>query len=195
MFIDYLTLVMINLVAGTALLAYFVATELKPNKGLVAGFGIVGLLGTILGLHMTLTWPLPGSYNIIFGESTTLFGVVFLGAALALAFEWNLYPVTLYAFFAGLYAVVAGWQIIVQGLTRHPVPSGLGFILAGLGGIVSPLALRWKDNKVFKIVAVVVLVVTILLWAYTWYGALAGHMQSFAKWVPDAMLLRQGGGQ
>ncbi len=195
MFIDYLTLVMINLIAGTALLAYFVATGLKANKGLVPAFGMVGLVGLILGLHMTFTWPFPGSYNIIFGESTVLFGIVFLGAALALAKEWNLYPVTLYAFFSGLYAVVAGWQIIAQGLTRHPVPSGVGFILAGLGGVISPLALKWKDNKAFRYIAVAVLILTALLWAYTWYGSLTGHIQSFAKWVPDAMLMRQAGGQ
>ncbi len=187
MFIDYLTLIMINLVAGTALLAYFVATGLKPNKAVAVGFGMVGLLGTVLGLHLTFNWPLPGSYNILFGESTTLFGIVFLGAALALAKEWDLYPITLYAFFAGLYAVVAGYQIIAQGLTKHPVPSGIGFILAGLGGVLSPLALKWKDNKTFRMVALVVLVVTILLWGYTWYGALGGHIASFAKWAPPTM--------
>lgn len=195
MFIDYLTLIMVNLVAGTALLAYFVWTGLKPNKGLVAGFGMVGLVALVTGLHLSFTWPLPGSYNIIFGESTVLFGIVFLGAALALAYEWNLYPVTLYALFAGLYAVIAGWQIIAQGLTRHPVPSGVGFILAGLGGILSPFALRLKDNKTFRLIAVAVLVITALLWAYSWYGSLTGHIQSFSKWVPDAMLLRQAGGQ
>lgn len=191
MFVDYLTLIMVNLIAGTALLAYFVWTGLKPNKGLVAGFGMVGLLGTVLGLHLTLNWPLPGSYNIIFGESTVLFGVVFLGAALALAKEWDLYPVTLYAFFAGLYALIAGWQIMAQGLTKHPTMSGLGFILAGLGGLLSPFALKLKDNKTFRMIAVAVLVVVALLWAFTWYGSLTGHIGSFSKWVPDAMMMRQ----
>lgn len=191
MFVDYLTLIMVNLVAGTALLAYFVWTGLKPNKGLVAGFGIVGLLALVLGLHLTFTWPLPGSYNIIYGEATSLFGVVFLGAALALAKEWDLYPVALYAFFAGLYAVISGWQIIAQGLTKHPIPSGIGFILAGLGGLFAPVALKFKDNKTFRLIAVIVLLAIVLLWGYTWYGSLTAHIQSFSNWVPDSMLLRQ----
>lgn len=192
MFVDYLTLIMVNLIAGTALLAYFVFTGLKPNKGLVAGFGIVGLIALVVGLHLTFTWPLPGSYNIIYGEATTLFGAVFLGAALALAKEWDLYPVTLYAFFAGIYAVIAGWQIIAQGLTKAPIPSGLGFILAGLGGVFSPIALKFKENKLLRWIAIAVLLATIVLWGVTWYVSLSSHIQSFSKWVPDSMLLRQG---
>ena len=187
MFIDYLTLIMINLVAGTALLAYFIATQLKPNKSVAAGFGMVGLLATILGLHVTLSWPLPGSYNILFGEATTLFGIVFLGAALALAAGWDLYPVTLYAFFAGLYAVFAGYLIIAHSMTKDPVLSGIGFILAGLGGVVSPIALRLKDNKTFRLVVLVVLIVTLLLWGTVFFNALGDHVQSFAKWLPATM--------
>lgn len=194
MFVNYLTLIMINLVAGMALLAYFVATGLKPNKGLASGFGIVGLMGLLLGLYMIFNWPLPGSYNIVFGESTVLFGIVFLGAALSLAKEWDLYPVTLYGFFAGLYGVVAGVQIIAQGLTREPVASGIGFILAGLSGVLAPLALKWKENKALKYIGLALLILTLLFWAYTWYGTLAGHIHDYTKWVPDTLLMRQAGG-
>ena len=31
-------------------------------------FGIVGLLLGATGLHLVLTWPLPGAYNIVMGE-------------------------------------------------------------------------------------------------------------------------------
>lgn len=48
-------------------------------------FGVLGLLLTATGLHMTLTWPLAsGGFafdNVIFGETSLAFGVLLLGAA------------------------------------------------------------------------------------------------------------------
>jgi putative membrane protein len=39
---------------------------------------------------MTFTWPIPGSFNIAFGETTALFGILFVGTSLTLAMGWEL---------------------------------------------------------------------------------------------------------
>lgn len=190
MFIDYLTLIMINLVAGTALLAYYIyaGMDAKDQRPYAAGFGVVGLLGIILGLALTFTWPLPGSYNIGYGEATTLFGAVFLGAAIALSQGWDLIPVAIYGFFAGVDAVIVGIRIISLGLTKEPILSGIGFIMAGLGGVLAaPLLSLLKKNKAFRLIAALVVLVTALLWAVTFYTSLWGHLASFANWVPATM--------
>ena len=190
MFIDYLTLIMINLVAGTALLAYYIyaGMDAKDQRPYAAGFGVVGLLGIILGLTLTFTWPLPGSYNIGYGEATTLFGAVFLGAAIALSQGWDLIPVAIYGFFAGVDAVIVGIRIISLGLTKEPILSGIGFIMAGLGGVLAaPLLSLLKKNKAFRLIAALVVLVTALLWAVTFYTSLWGHLASFANWVPPTM--------
>ncbi|MCJ7585973.1 MAG: DUF981 domain-containing protein [Anaerolineales bacterium] len=190
MFIDYLTLIMINLVAGTALLAYYIyaGMDAKDQRPYAAGFGVVGLLGIILGLTLTFTWPLPGSYNIGYGEATTLFGAVFLGAAIALSQGWDLIPVAIYGFFAGVDAVIVGIRIISLGLTKEPILSGIGFIMAGLGGVLAaPLLSLLKKNKAFRLIAALVVLVTALLWAVTFYTSLWGHLASFANWVPATM--------
>ncbi len=191
MFIDYLTLIMINLVAGTALLGYYILTGMdSPNqKAYAAGFGTVGLLGVILGLTLSFTWPLPGSYNIAYGEATTLFGAVFLATAVALAFGWDLIPVSVYAFFAGVDAVVVGIRILSLGLTKQPLISGVGFIAAGLGGVLAFPFLRWlRGNRMIRNLAAIVLFLTAILWAVTFYTSLWGHMQSFSTWVPPTMV-------
>ena len=190
MFVDYLTLIMINLVAGTALLAYYIyaGMDAKDQRPYAAGFGVVGLLGIILGLALTFTWPLPGSYNIGYGEATTLFGVVFLGAAIALSQGWDLIPVAIYGFFAGVGAVIVGIRIISLGLTKEPILSGIGFIMAGLGGVLpAPLLGLLKKNKTFRLIAALVVLVTALLLAVTFYTSLWGHLASFAKWMPATM--------
>ena len=51
------------------------------------GFGVVGVILSATGLHMTLTWPLAVDFpfdNIIFGEPSLAFGVLLVAAALYL---------------------------------------------------------------------------------------------------------------
>jgi putative membrane protein len=190
MFIDFLTVLMINLAAGIALLALFVYRGItaEDTRAYAAGFGVVGLIAFLGGGYMAITWPLPGSYNIAFGESTLLFGAVFLGTALALAKGWDLLPISVYAFFAGVYALVVGFRIISLGITKTPLISGLGFIGAGLGGITAgPLLTLVKKNQAIRVIAALFLLGVALFWAYTFYNALWGHLESFASWAPLTM--------
>lgn len=189
MFIDYLTLIMVDLLAGLGLLAYYLYTAPdRQDRSYAAGFGAVGLLGLILGLAMVFTWPLPGSYNIIFGEATTLFGLVFLAAALALGLGWDLRPVSVYAFFAGLYAILGGARIISLGLTKEPLLSGLAFILVGsVGLLAAPLARLLWTRPVLRRLAALGLLGMAVLWSVTFVSALWGHLESFQKWLPLTM--------
>lgn len=190
MFIDFLTLIMINLVAGFAILAYYVWKGLKAEdqRPYSAVFTLVGLLALIMGLRLAFSWPLPGSYNIGYGEATALFGIVFLGAGISLSQRWNLFPVALYAFFAGIYAVITGVRILSLGLTKEPLISAVGFILAGLCGVLAAFYLKWlKDYKIVRLLALLLILVTAVIWAVTFFGALWDHLESFGKWAPAAM--------
>lgn len=59
--------------------------------GWALAFGVLGLILTATGLHMTLTWPLAGQGfpfdNIVFGEPSLAFGVLMLAAAVYLWFR------------------------------------------------------------------------------------------------------------
>jgi putative membrane protein len=85
-------------------------------------------------------------------------------------------------------AVVVGVRIISLGLTKEPILSGIGFVLAGLGGVFAVPFLKWfKGNKVLRTLSAVVVLVTALVWAVTFYTSLWGHMASFSSWVPTTM--------
>jgi putative membrane protein len=190
MFIDYLTLIMLDLLAGLGLLAHYLYAGLDrgESRSYAAGFGAVGVLGLILGLGMVFTWPLPGSYNIVFGEATVLFSLAFLAAGVALGLGWDLRPVTVYAFFAGLYAVIGGARIISLGLTKEPLLSGLGFILAGLMGVLAAPAWRLLQTRaIFRRLAALALLAVAVLWGVTFYNALWGHLATFKDWLPLTM--------
>ena len=190
MFIDYLTVVMINLVAGSALLAYYLwrGIDEADQRPYAAAFFGVGLLSLVTGLNLSFNWPLPGSYNVGYGDTTTLFGIVFLSTALALWNGWNLVPVAIYAFFAGIDAIIVGLRIFSLQLTKEPLISAVGFILSGLGGVASaPFFLWFRNNRTVRLVGVLLLVVTAAIWGVTFYGSLWGHLASFSKWVPATM--------
>lgn len=141
------------------------------------------------GLHLSFTWPLPGSYNVGYGDTTTLFGVVFLATSIALWQGWDLVPVTVYAFFAGIDALIVGFRIWSLQLTKEPLMSAVGFILAGFSGLGAfPFFMWFRENKSVRWAVIAVLIVTAGLWAITFYGALWGHLESFGKWVPATML-------
>src|SRR5512138_974136 len=125
MFIDFLTLVMINLVAGTALLAFYLwrGIDEKDQRAYAAAFFGVGLISLVTGLQISFTWPLPGSYNVGYGDATTLFGVVFLATSIALFFGSSLIPVSIYAFFAAVESIIIGVRIFSLGMTKEPLIS------------------------------------------------------------------------
>ncbi len=190
MFIDFLTLVMINLVAGTVLLAYYLwrGIDEKDQRPYAAAFFGVGLVSLITGLQLSFTWPLPGSYNVGYGDATTLFGVVFLATSIALFFESSLIPISIYAFFAAIDALIVGIRIYSLQLTKEPLISAIGFILAGFSGLgVFPFLMWFRENKIVRWIGILLLLGTSLLWAITFYGSLWDHLASFAKWVPPTM--------
>jgi putative membrane protein len=190
MFIDYLTLIMINMVAGTVILAYYIwkGIDEKDQRPYAAAFGVVGLVGVITGLVLSFTWPLPGSYNVGYGDASTLFGTVFLGTALALSQGWDLIPMSIYAFFAGVDAVIVGIRIWTLNLGQEPLVAAIGFVLSGLGGVFSmPFLMYFKNNKLARYAAIAVLLLAAAIWAVTFYESLWAHMLSFAKWVPATM--------
>jgi putative membrane protein len=189
MFIDYITLMLINMVAGLFLLADYVYRGIDSDrqKNWVPGFGITGAIALTTGLHMTFTWPIGGSFNIAFGETTILFGILFMAAAIALSLGWDLLTIAIYAFFAGLAAIVIGVRIINLGMTRQPLMSGIGFILTGLSGVCAAPTLYLKTNRTWRLIGVAVLIIAALIWAFTGYLAFWNHLESFQKWVPAPM--------
>lgn len=189
MFVNYITLMLINMVAGLFLLAYFVYQGLGETnqKRWIPGFGMTGAIALSTGLHMIWNWPVSGSFNIAYGEMTVLFGILFITASISLAAGWDLFTVAIYAFFAGVASLLIGLRIINLGLTRQPILSGIGFILTGLAGICAAPALYLQANRTLRLVGAVVLIAAALIWALTGYMAYWGHLESYMKWVPSTM--------
>jgi len=186
MFINYISLMLINLASGLALLAGYVYFGLgKSNqKRWIPGFGVVGAIALVTGLNMTFTWPIPGSFNIAFGETNVLFGILFVGTSLTLAMGWELITLGIYGFFAGLVSLLIGFRIINLGLTQIPLLAGIGFILVGLGGIFSAPTLSLKATQLLRTIGGIVLIVAALIFAFIGLSAYWVHLANFSTWQP-----------
>jgi putative membrane protein len=177
MFIDYVTLMLINMAAGLATLAVFLWKYPDEGKEIWAlAFGISGLVAAVCGFAMVFTWPLPKPYNMPYGEMSVFLGMLFLAASWSLAKGWRLQALDVYAFFAGGAAVLLGIRIIDLSLTQSPVLSGTGFILTGLGGVFAGLVLRMHKIKWLRIIGSIVLLAAAAIWALTGYMAYWIHM-------------------
>ena len=188
-FIDYVTLLLINMTGGLFVLAHFLVKGLgaPDRRPWAPALAIPGVVGLVNGLHMTWTWPLPGAYNSAFGEMSVLLGILFLGAALSAGKNWSLAPVGTYAVFGGVASIILGVRFIDLGMTQTPLLSGIGFILTGLCGVLICPAFHWRANRTLRTSVAMVLVLAALIWAFTGYKAYWNHMERFSAWRPRTM--------
>ena len=189
MFIDYLTLMLVNMSAALALLGFFLLLGVQgaDARAWSAPFLITGLIAFVTGLHMILTWPLPGPYNTLFGETTVLLGAILLGIALSVGMGRSLPPLAVFIVVASLVAILLGCRIINLSLTASPAMSGLGFILAGIGGLLTAGAFLCASSRSLKIVGASVLFVTAALWLFVGLSAYWAHAKSLGNWQPTTM--------
>lgn len=177
--IDYVPLLLVNMVCALVVLAFFLWWGLgRADAGPWApAFGICGLVATVAGFAVTLTWPLPKPFNTAYGETSVLLGVLFLGTAWALTRGWSLLPLGIYAFFAGGTAILIGVRIIHVGLTPAPLVPGAGFILTGLGGVGAGLVLWKQEAKALRLAGALVMLAAAAIWALTAGRAYWGHIK------------------
>lgn len=189
MFIDYLGVMLVNMGAGLALLAHYLYMNppKTARKSWAAGFFAVGLLGLATSLPMVLTWPLPGGYNVAYGEPGLYLSIAFLAGAVTLIFEWEPYIPAMYGFFGAIYAIVLGIRLENLHLGAHPFVAMAGFVLTGLGGLLLLPAIHYRTQRTLTVVTAVILGIAAVMWLYTGYDAGWGHVLDFAKWLPPTM--------
>ena len=185
MFIDFLTLMLINMVVALVLLALFMGRYFeKDRKKIVPGFLLTGFIALVTGFHMIFTWPLPGAYNIIYGEMTVLLGGFFFAAGLSLVFGWELLTIGIYSFFAGAVAVLLGIRILNLNLTSEPLAAAGGFVLTGVTAILTLPALAVPKMKWIRWLVALVALVSAVIWIIVCFPAYWGHIDAFSKWAP-----------
>jgi putative membrane protein len=189
MFIDFLTLMLINMSGALLILAWYRGNYevTHHEKGWSVAFLLPGVIAFLTGLRITFTWPLPGVYNVAFGELSVLLGGLFIAAGILIAFGKSLLPLGIYAFLSGLAAIANGYGILTLKLTQAPLVTAFAFIATGLGGVLLFPTFRWTENRAIKWLFVLILAGVGLLWAYSGCLGYLGHLKMFGDWKPATM--------
>jgi len=194
MFIDYITLLLVNTIVGLLAGALFLWKGVDgPNhKPWSAIFAMPGMVLLVMGIHMAATWPVQDVHlpdkvvhlrfaNSAFGESSALFGALLLGIALSLAKGWDLRPVALYSFFAGVTAIVLGASMWYFWLTAVPLLTAAGYISAGAGAVLASAALLAPRLKALRCASAALLALSALAWIATAFPGYWKHMESLSR--------------
>jgi putative membrane protein len=185
MFVDYVALMLIDLVLSMVLIALYFAKYINENpKVLAPGMLMSGSVGLATGLHMIFRWPLTSSYNIAFGEPMVLFSALLVFTGIAILADWDLLSLGIIAFLVGIVSVIVGIRILNRGMTKEPLVAALGFVGSGVAGILALPAYLTRKNPVLRILAALAALGSAIVWGFTGYASYWAHLESFAKWAP-----------
>jgi len=196
-FIDYVALMLVNLVIALVLLAVYVAFLIDSDpKRIAPGFLLTGFIAIVTGFAMNFTWPLPGSANIVFGEPSVLLGGILFFAGLAIVYEWDLLSIGIAGVLASIVAIILGIRLLGSvPQTQSPLLAGLGFIFVGIGGILTLPTYFLKKSIPMRAITAIVILIAALIWAITAYGAYWEHPAAFGKWLPTIHQMIGGAGK
>ncbi|MFS8065112.1 MAG: DUF981 family protein [Byssovorax sp.] len=158
----------------------------EQRKAYAFAFGAGGVIMTVTGLFLALTWPLPGQYNIAFGEPLAYFGVLLCLGSIALGHGVDLGPLSALAAVGGAGAVFVAIAIAQNRLTLIPAPATVVFGATGLAALLFPLRRRARPVRV---ATGVLLIVAGVLFAFIGATAILHHLGpgAFDTWKPGSM--------
>ncbi len=109
-----------------------VETIMRPGAFIL---GILGVIIVIMGIFGEMTWPLPGSYNILFYDPYLLFGIILVSVSSSIILKQKLQFSGILALFSGLIAIYYGVNAYFDKMTSSPIAM-LGLYLSlGLTGM------------------------------------------------------------
>jgi len=190
MFIDNLTLMLICVSASFLTIAGYLLCGLHKDEGQGSWAAVFGILGIVLlasGFHVTWEWPLPGAFNVAYGEPCVLLGALMIGASISIYNGWSLIPLAIPAFLFGGASLVIAFGIYQLHLSKEPLMTAFGFAISGVGGVFAFTPLVFPKQKIFKYVGALDMIGSGLLWAATAFMSYYAHLQGFGKWLPPGM--------
>lgn len=183
-FVDSLAVMLLAVAMSAAFIAYYLVGIAKGKKmdSLAGPIFMLGIFDFLSGFYMSFFWPLPGAYNMLFGDPMLMLGIIMIAGGFAIYKNTDGRPISLIGFFLGIYLFAESYGMVAYHLEAGAeLLPALGFYLvSGLSGFLSPLVyLKSKNNNkkaYYLLAALLVLVVLAAMFIGT--AAIIGHLSS-----------------
>ncbi len=183
-FIDSLAVMLLLTGLSALVLAFYVFLSLKGKKDLsvlVVPTFIFGIFDAVSGFVMSFTWPLPGAYNMLFGDPLLVLGLILIAGAFMIYKKMDVRILSIFAVFLGIYIAISAAAMYNFHLERGiDLISALGFyIAAALSAIFSPLVYinAKSSGKYAYWFLFALLIVTAFAALFIGYNAIYSHLQ------------------
>ncbi len=189
-FVDPLAVMLIGLAMSTAVGAFYfffaALDKYEHVKSLVIPAIVVGIFDAFSGFEMSFMWPLPGAYNMLFGDPLLLAGLVLIMAGLMgyrdpEKTHWNILPLLI--LMVGIYTLDGAFSILQLRLEKgNDLITAMGlYIFDGIGAVLAPIMyLRPKHTtaKWLYYLEWIILGIGTIFALVIGYMALNGHLAS-----------------
>ncbi len=184
-FVDSLAVMLLSLGSSTFLLAlYFLMNALgrKDVSKLYVPIFVFGLFDLAAGFVMSFTWPMPGAYNMLFGDPLLFLGIIMAAGGYMLQKGMGAEYLSLPGLFLGIYlAVEAAAMVNFKLETGSQLLGAFGlYALSAMAGILSPLIFLnpKKNGKAAYFLMFILLILVTLVALFIGYTGIYGHLQS-----------------
>ncbi len=103
----------------------------------IVPLALIGIFISIMALIGEITWPLPGSYNILFYAPYIMLGIIILGFVVSSAYKNKLSYIGILALFTGIMLFYYGYEGYKAGLTQSPLALFALYVAFGFAGILA----------------------------------------------------------
>ena len=184
-FVDPLSVMLLAAGASTLLLAIYAFMAARNKKGLntlaVPAF-VFGLFNFVSGFYMSFAWPMPGAFNMLFGDAQLFLGLLMIMGGYMLYKNIDLKVLTIFGFFFGIYLAVQAAGMASFGLETgsHFLPAFGLYVFAALSALFSPLAyVKGKSSMRYAYYFLfALLIITTLLLLFLGYTSIYEHLGS-----------------
>ncbi|MGC9011250.1 MAG: DUF981 family protein [Candidatus Micrarchaeia archaeon] len=183
-FVDPLTIMLVAVAASASLIAIYLISQALGKKIAeelaMPGF-FIGVFDFLSGFFMSFSWPLPGAYNILFGDPMLFLGIIMLAGSYMLYKKISLRYMPILGFLLGIYLLVETYGIATLNLEsgKYFMPAFSFYLFSTISALLSPIAsLDPKKYKYAYHFLAALLILTALLAMFIGCGGIYEHLAS-----------------
>ncbi|MGC8478475.1 MAG: DUF981 family protein [Candidatus Micrarchaeia archaeon] len=184
-FVDPLTVMLLSLGLSSIFLALYLLAKGMNKKwisSLVPPIFVLGFFNFISGFMMSFMWPLPGAYNMLFGDPLLMLGLIMMAGAYMHTKNISINSLSIFGFFLGIYLAVEALGMAAFNLEsgQYFLPAFSLYLFAALSGIFSPLvyANAKGSGRYAYYFLFALLIITAFLALFIGYAGIYSHLGS-----------------